>query len=312
MRRPERGATVGEWVLEERLGVDAVAELWRARHRFLPEDRPLVRVPTNREGVEAIRAQGLAWHAAAGGPESPKIRGLDPDADPPYLVFEPAARSGIPAPDALQEPVRFVGKVGPPPAAAVLAAAVPCDRPAACAGAGRRLPLLLWPFALPVVLARGLARGLLRCAPVLVPVGGVGLLLAALLVLGGDDVPPPRPVSGAVRVGTAGEDGAEILRELDRLCAEAGRPRLAFLEASAVDRPRAFAGAVRMYLDSLPDRDRDFEAARSGLLRLQGAAARVALSEIARTAADARGSRADRLRRLARALRTVTTEGEEF
>ncbi|MCI0340134.1 MAG: hypothetical protein L0216_03100, partial [Planctomycetales bacterium] len=83
------------------------------------------------------------------------------------------------------------------------------------------------------------------------------------------------------------------------------------LEASAVDRPRAFGDAVRAYLDSLPDRDAQFEAARRGLLRLQGAAARAALSEVARAAADARGSRADRLRRLARALRAAT-EGEAF
>ncbi|MCI0343771.1 MAG: hypothetical protein L0216_21920, partial [Planctomycetales bacterium] len=224
MIRPAAGTTVGEWVLEERLGVDAVAELWRARHRFLPEDRPLVRVPTSREGVEAIRAQGLAWHAAAG-PGSPKVRGLDPDADPPYLAFEPAPRGAqgeAPRPGPA-EPIRFVGEVGPPPPAAVLAAS-PCGRPAACGAPGRRLPLLLWPFALPLVLVRGLRR----CAPVAVPLAGVGLLAAALFVLGGDDVSLPRPAGGLPRTGAASADEAEILRELDRLGSPAGAPRLTF------------------------------------------------------------------------------------
>jgi len=81
------GQKVGEYVLEERVGKGAFGEVWRARHHVWSDRIAAVKIPTDTRYVANLRREGQAVYHL----EHPNIvrpLGLDPYADPPYLVME--------------------------------------------------------------------------------------------------------------------------------------------------------------------------------------------------------------------------------
>src|SRR5271170_5341960 len=78
---------VGEYVLEERVGVGAFGEVWRAHHHVWIDQLVAIKIPTDPSYVRNLQHEGAAIH----GLEHPNIvraLGFDPYAPEPYLTME--------------------------------------------------------------------------------------------------------------------------------------------------------------------------------------------------------------------------------
>src|SRR5271155_1626110 len=78
---------VGEYVLEERVGVGAFGEVWRAHHHVWIDQLVAIKIPTDPSYVRNLQRESAAIH----GLEHPNIvraLGFDPYAAVPYLTME--------------------------------------------------------------------------------------------------------------------------------------------------------------------------------------------------------------------------------
>lgn len=81
------GLRVSEYLLEERIGVGAFAEVWRARHHIWESERVAVKLPTEPEYVRYLQREGVMVHGLKH-PNIVRVLGLDPYAEVPYMVME--------------------------------------------------------------------------------------------------------------------------------------------------------------------------------------------------------------------------------
>ncbi|MCI0340136.1 MAG: serine/threonine-protein kinase [Planctomycetales bacterium] len=184
-RAPRAGDRYGEWVLEERLGGGSHGEVWRARHRVLPQAAAL-KVASDPDAARRLREAAAAQRRV----EDPRIvrtLGLDLAHEPPYLAME------FTAGESLRARLRREGAL-PPETAASVAAEV-------CHG-------------LAAVHRAGLAHGALRPENVLLGSDG----RVRLVDLGERD---PAPAEGEATISDSlDEEGARRLRALDYVAPE--------------------------------------------------------------------------------------------
>lgn len=83
--RPE--TRVSEYRLEEPLGGGTFGEVWRARHHVWDNEEVAIKLPTEPEYVRYLQQEGIVVHGLRH-PNIIRVIGLDPYADPPYLVME--------------------------------------------------------------------------------------------------------------------------------------------------------------------------------------------------------------------------------
>jgi serine/threonine-protein kinase len=81
------GQRISEYVLEERLGGGAFGEVWRAAHHVWIDQKVAVKVPTDAAYIRHLRREGTSIHGLSH-PNIVRPIGMDPFADPPYLVME--------------------------------------------------------------------------------------------------------------------------------------------------------------------------------------------------------------------------------
>jgi hypothetical protein len=86
-RTPRAGDRVSEYVLDERIGSGGCGEVWKAFHAHLPDVVAAVKIPTEPGWLDQLEREGALLHRLRG-PHIVEVRGLDPRADPPYLVME--------------------------------------------------------------------------------------------------------------------------------------------------------------------------------------------------------------------------------
>jgi len=94
---PIAGMSVGEWILEARVGRGATGEVWRARHSVWSERVVAIKFATNPEYLNSIRHDGLirADLSRMDSPHLVKVLGLNILANPPYLMMEYVAGSTL-------------------------------------------------------------------------------------------------------------------------------------------------------------------------------------------------------------------------
>ncbi|MBK9120839.1 MAG: protein kinase [Phycisphaerales bacterium] len=85
--RYQPGLRVSEYILESVLGAGTFGEVWRARHHVWKTDEVAVKLPTEPEYVRYLQREGLVVHGLRH-PNIVRVLGLDPFADPAYLVME--------------------------------------------------------------------------------------------------------------------------------------------------------------------------------------------------------------------------------
>jgi serine/threonine protein kinase len=87
MSQYRAGLRVSEYVLEEPLGAGTFGEVWQARHHVWDSERVAIKLPTEPEYVRYLQHEGVVVHGLRH-PNIVRVIGLDPYADPPYLVME--------------------------------------------------------------------------------------------------------------------------------------------------------------------------------------------------------------------------------
>jgi serine/threonine protein kinase len=85
--RHQAGLRVSEYVLETCLGVGTFGEAWQARHHIWEGDHVAIKLPTQPEYVRYLQREGVVVHGLKH-PNIVRVLGLDPFAEPPYLVME--------------------------------------------------------------------------------------------------------------------------------------------------------------------------------------------------------------------------------
>jgi serine/threonine protein kinase len=93
-RKPKRGDKVGEYVLEEKLGGGGFGEVWKASHPLLQDEIVAVKIPTDPAFIENLKREGV-MQADLRNEHIVEVRGLDPNADPPYLTMEYVAGKSL-------------------------------------------------------------------------------------------------------------------------------------------------------------------------------------------------------------------------
>lgn len=81
------GVRVSEYVLEECVGAGTFGEVWQARHHVWENEHVAVKLPTEPEYVRYMQREGIVVHGLRH-PNIVRVLGLDPYAEPPYLVME--------------------------------------------------------------------------------------------------------------------------------------------------------------------------------------------------------------------------------
>jgi serine/threonine protein kinase len=87
MTKYQPGLRISEYVLEECVGAGTFGEVWRARHHVWKNELVAVKLPTEPEYVRYLQREGVVVHGLRH-PNIIRVIGLDPYADPPYLVME--------------------------------------------------------------------------------------------------------------------------------------------------------------------------------------------------------------------------------
>lgn len=83
----QHGLRVSEYLLERCIGVGTFGEVWSATHHIWKNERVAVKLPTEPEYVRNLQREGLVAHGLRHA-NIVRVLGLDPYADPPYLVME--------------------------------------------------------------------------------------------------------------------------------------------------------------------------------------------------------------------------------
>lgn len=78
---------VSEYLLEERIGAGAFGEVWRGGHHIWTDERVAIKLPVEPEYVRYLQREGVFVHGLRH-TNIVRVIGLDPYADPPYLVME--------------------------------------------------------------------------------------------------------------------------------------------------------------------------------------------------------------------------------
>lgn len=81
------GRRIGEWILQQPLGIGSFGEVWQASHHVWTDQFAAVKLPTHVDYVRALQREGVHAHRL----EHPGIvrpLGMDPFAEAPYLVME--------------------------------------------------------------------------------------------------------------------------------------------------------------------------------------------------------------------------------
>ncbi len=86
MSRPEAGARINNYLLDERIGSGSFGEVWKAHHHIF-NDTVAIKIPTDPQYVRHLQREGMAIHGLR---DANIVRAidLDPYADPPYLIME--------------------------------------------------------------------------------------------------------------------------------------------------------------------------------------------------------------------------------
>jgi serine/threonine protein kinase len=82
-----KGLSVGEYVLDEKIGQGAFGEVWRAHHRAWTDQLAAVKIPTDPAYLRQLKSEGFSLHRLAH-PNIVRVIGFDPAASPPYLMSE--------------------------------------------------------------------------------------------------------------------------------------------------------------------------------------------------------------------------------
>jgi len=87
---PLPGAQLGEYVLEERIGVGATGEVWRAHHHVWRDRLVALKIATNPDFLASIQQDGLIRSdlSRIKSPHVVPMLALNVTNDPPYLVME--------------------------------------------------------------------------------------------------------------------------------------------------------------------------------------------------------------------------------
>ena len=83
----EPGTRVSEYLLESLLGEGTFGQVWLARHHVWSDDQVAVKLPTEPEYVRYLQREGVVVHNLRH-PNIVRVHGLDPFAEPAYLVME--------------------------------------------------------------------------------------------------------------------------------------------------------------------------------------------------------------------------------
>jgi len=84
---PAPNQRISEYILERPIGRGSFAEVWLGRHHVWSDQLVAIKIPNDAQYIRNLQREGVAIH----GLEHPNIvraLGLDPYADPPYLVME--------------------------------------------------------------------------------------------------------------------------------------------------------------------------------------------------------------------------------
>lgn len=87
MTGPKIGDRVSEYVLVAPLGAGSFGQVFKAVHHIWKDRAVAVKIPTNPQYVANLRQEGVAVHGLEHG-NIVRALGLDPFADPPYLIME--------------------------------------------------------------------------------------------------------------------------------------------------------------------------------------------------------------------------------
>jgi serine/threonine protein kinase len=82
-----KGLSVGEYVLDEKIGQGAFGEVWRAHHRAWTDQLAAVKIPTDPTYLRQLKSEGFSLHRLAH-PNIVRVIGFDPAGAPPYLMTE--------------------------------------------------------------------------------------------------------------------------------------------------------------------------------------------------------------------------------
>src|SRR5690242_18587337 len=84
---PQANQRISEYVLDQRVGAGTFGEVWRAHHHVWVDQLVAVKIPTDPQYVHNLQREGVAIHGLVHPNIAPAL-GLDPSADPAYLVTE--------------------------------------------------------------------------------------------------------------------------------------------------------------------------------------------------------------------------------
>ncbi|TET31893.1 MAG: hypothetical protein E3J72_21095 [Planctomycetota bacterium] len=87
MRALRPGDRISEYVLETQIGSGGFGSVWRAHHHIWKDKVVAIKFPSDPSAVRRLRDEGIHTHSL-GGPNVVETIGLDPEADPPYLIME--------------------------------------------------------------------------------------------------------------------------------------------------------------------------------------------------------------------------------
>jgi serine/threonine protein kinase len=82
-----KGLSVGEYVLDEKIGQGAFGEVWKAHHRAWLDQLAAVKIPTDPAFLRQLQSEGFSLHRLSH-PNIVRVVGFDPAGSPPYLMTE--------------------------------------------------------------------------------------------------------------------------------------------------------------------------------------------------------------------------------
>lgn len=84
---PSANQRISEYVLDEKVGAGAFAEVWRAHHHIWTDQLVAVKIPIDTQYIRGLQREGVAIHGLVH-PGIVRAMGFDPYGDPPYLIME--------------------------------------------------------------------------------------------------------------------------------------------------------------------------------------------------------------------------------
>ncbi len=84
---PQAAQRVGEYVLDDALGIGAFGEVWKAHHHVWIDQFVAIKIPTDPQYLRNLQSEGVAVHGLMH-PNIVRAIGFDPYAPVPYLTME--------------------------------------------------------------------------------------------------------------------------------------------------------------------------------------------------------------------------------